>query len=432
MKTYKLKFSLLLAILIFSVNLHAQNNEKMFVSGEGFKIGLPEPTSPMKEISFDDGKLNGYGKIFYWDKPDEYFYQIFSYLINTENKTLKPTETNYLFETFKNELIKEPKERNFPFAEKDFIFNGNKGKQLTIIYPNGKTIARYFVVGKRFYLLNASFNKDQNEDEIVRNLDSFALLDSKSLIAAKLADATPQPLPQAPASQKAKTDVQDENLKGKVKSIIEYTQSGAKGKREREFEKYYDEKGNLIKEISYTEDYPSAVTVWGFIDKNRVSKTNEIYFDEDQRTPLGNPFITMSADGSLKNPDAPKDERYTIKHDYKYNDDGKLIEEFSYSNNGELWSRRVYNYEESRKEELYYGQNGDLWSRTYETLDEDGNVIESYSKIDGKIEDRNFYTYEFDEKGNWIVQKIFEKKKVKGKTVSEILWISYRTITYYP
>lgn len=69
---------------------------------------------------------------------------------------------------------------------------------------------------------------------------------------------------------------------------------------------------------------------------------------------------------------------------------------------------------------------------TFEVLDDNGNVIERYSKDEkGKIEDRTVRTYEFDKEGNWIVEKTFEQKKVRGKVVNKLLWTSYRTITYY-
>lgn len=261
----------------------------------------------------------------------------------------------------------------------------------------------------------------------------YAQKSPKVDFAKKIQEATPQALPQEPVAKKLKSDAQDKNLKGKVKSIIEYTQESGKTVREIYSEEYYNENGNLVKEISYDEGYPSSVTLWGYIDGNRVNTSNFITYTKKERPPSDRISITVSAEDNAINPDAPRDKRYKIKHAYKYNEQGQLIEDWQYQSNGEVWTHQVYSYKGNQREELDYDQRGSEMSQTIEILDKDGNVIErDLMDADGKIGDKEINTHEFDKEGNWIVKKTFEEKKVKGKMVRKLLWTSFRTITYYP
>lgn len=266
----------------------------------------------------------------------------------------------------------------------------------------------------------------------VFSIFGYAQKSPKVDFAKKMQEATPQSLPQEPIAKKLKSDAQDNNLKGKVKSVIEFTQESGKTIRERYSEEYYNKSGNLVKDISYEEGYPSSVTVWGYIDGNRVITSNFINYTEKERPPSSRMSITISAEDNALNPDAPRDKRFQMKLTYKYNEQGQLSEKWLYQNNGEVWTHKVYNYKGNQREDIGYDQRGSEMSQTIEILDKDGNVIErNFMDADGKVSSKNIQTYEFDSQGNWIVEKTFEQKKVKGKAVQKLLWTSYRTITYY-
>ncbi|HEY0426727.1 MAG TPA: hypothetical protein VGC76_02870 [Pyrinomonadaceae bacterium] len=250
-------------------------------------------------------------------------------------------------------------------------------------------------------------------------------------LAKKIADATPKSLPQTPVAEKLKSDAQDKNLKGKIKSVIE--EYLVNGKRERNSEEYYNEAGNLIKTVSYDEGYPTDVTVWGYIDGNRVTKSNSIEYQDGERPDPRGISITMRAEDNALNPNAPRDARYDMKVIYKYDEQSRLIEEWHYQNNGEVWHHLVYKYKGNQIEELDYDQNGSEMGQTFKFLDKDGNIIEQHlMDADGKVSDDEIFKYKFDTQGNSIVENAFEKKKVKGKIVLKPLWTIYRTIAYYP
>jgi hypothetical protein len=261
---------------------------------------------------------------------------------------------------------------------------------------------------------------------------AFAQKPKKVDLAKKIEDATPQPLPQSPVIEKLKSDAQDNNLKGKVKSVIQETLEAGKIKRERSSEEYYNENGNLIKEVSYLDGFPSDVTIWGYIDGKRVRKTGYVEYAEGERPPSDGIIAVMDEEQDALNPNTPRDSRYGSQLTYKYDDKGRLIEKWTYQNNGEVWSHTEYVYKDNQREVSHYGRDGARWTQGFEILDKDRNVTEQYSMSDGKMEDNTVFTRQFDVQGNWIVEKAFEKKKVKGKTVLKPLWTTYRTITYYP
>ncbi len=247
--------------------------------------------------------------------------------------------------------------------------------------------------------------------------------------AQKIKEATPQALPQEPVAKKVKTDAQDNNLKGKVKSVLVFNQENEKSPLNLDTEEYYDENGNWLKHIYYLDGYPMSVAVWGYIDDNRVSKTNFIEYESGEIGELTGIFGRFN---ESSNANTPRDERYSIKHVSKYDEQGRLVEKMFYENNGNLSSRIVHKYKENQREVLHYAADGSEMSQTIEILDKDGNKIERHLMDgDGKIGDKEINIFEFDAQGNWVVEKTFEEKKVKGKTVKTLLWISRRTITYF-
>ena len=264
------------------------------------------------------------------------------------------------------------------------------------------------------------------------SISAYSQKTGKVDLAQKIRDATPAALPQTPVVEKLRSDAQDENLKGKVKSVIEDTLQAGKTKRERSSERYFNETGNLLREISYEDGYPTLVTVWGYIDGKRVSKAGYVEYAEGERPPSDDIVAVMDEEQEAINPNTPRDSRYGSQFTYKYDEKGRLIEKWTYQNNGEVWSHTKYVYTKNQREVSSYGRDGSRWTQGFEVLDKDGNIIEQFSMSDGKIEDNTIYTYQFDAQGNWIVEKAFEKKKVKGKIVRTPLWTNYRTITYYP
>ncbi|HQU84567.1 MAG TPA: hypothetical protein PKY59_15630 [Pyrinomonadaceae bacterium] len=429
MKKY-LKIFPVVLLLVFSQFVFSQG-ENSFASGAGgFRINLPKNDVSASELRFNDGKLSGDGNVYVWNKSPEYYHQVFYYKIYSDKQTLSVAEKKSFSDTMKDHSLKFIKDANATFQEKEYLFKGYKGFEINYLLPNAKGIIRFFIVNKRIYSFNLLFPMSYEKAEIDKIADSFTLLSGDELIAVKLAEAAPKPLPQEPVGKKERSDAQDNNLKGKVKSIVEETQDTGAKKREKSSEEYYNEAGNLLKELSYLEGYPHMITVWGYVDGDRVIRSNDIEFDEDQRTPTK--ILTVKAMAADYNSPLPRDERYGNKYRYKYDEQGRLIEKANYSNSGMLLFKKVNKYNGNKREVLSYNEKNELNTHYFEVLDKDGNVIEEYYlNNNGKPEDFTVYTYKFDSQGNWIYQKTDEKKVIRGKTILKPLYVSYRTITYY-
>ena len=253
--------------------------------------------------------------------------------------------------------------------------------------------------------------------------------------AKKIANAMPEAFPSSPDAKATRSDTEDENLKGKVKVEVKYNVDHRDKviARELEEEKDFDENGGLIRSIYYVDGYPDTVTAYGYIDGMRVSRSKDVEYADGEKTFQRGMMLKVNADDNLKNPSAPKDTRYGMRYEYKYDSLSRLVEKRTITNNGELWSRTTWTYNGNQRDERDYGNDGQEWGHTLETLDNKGNVLERrLYNGPNSISDIEVNQYEFDANGNWIVTKTYDSKKVRGKTVLKPLWTTYRTITYYP
>jgi len=283
---------------------------------------------------------------------------------------------------------------------------------------------KYFLLTIACVLLTVSAPSAQTK----RNTPAKPKVD----LAKKIADATPAALPQGPRTGKPRSDAQDENLRGKVKSVIEYSQEPG-GARVIDHEKYFDEDGYLIREIEYDEAYPSSVTVWGFVDGVRVSKTNEIEYAKGEKPPpRGQELLEMPIPDPMY-ANVPSDPRFDSRYTYKYDDQGRQIELRNFQSNGQPGTVHVFLYSGNARDQRDYESDGTELSHTQYMLDTNGNTVEE--RMFGSSESDivpDLYSHQLDSQGNWIVEKVSEKSTVRGKSILKPRWTTYRTITYYP
>lgn len=321
----------------------------------------------------------------------------------------------------------------FKTKTKSFSFEAHRGIEIRIEMPNGLSIARAFAIKNRVYTLAVSVVGEQmkDKDDAIKVLDSFKFLSQKNIdeiVAKKLEAATPKPFPQEPVAKRAKSDAEDEGLKGKVKLVVEQRYTYNK-KQEKilngSSEIYYNEQGNRIKEIVYRYDgFPAYITAYGYIDGNRVSTTAYIYYATNVGGALPPP---------LTPPTNPPDKRYQTKYEYKYDESGKLVEELTYYNNGSLATREEYKRNGNQIETTSYfiGFNNELkTSRGTYVIDEQGNIIEgSLGLTPGTF--KRVYTYEFDEKRNWTRKIESYVQELNGTKTSELKYEKVHKIIYY-
>jgi len=312
--------------------------------------------------------------------------------------------------------------------------SGLPGREVRVEFPRMYVISRVVAAGDRIYQITAVLKKDpQILDAANKVLDSFRVLSTAEVEAAmrkNVAEATPDLLPQEPVTRRPKSDAEDEGLKGGVKTVSTESEDlsgtwSAQGRKPSSME-YYNEQGNLTKRESY--DYkgnPSDITVYGYLDGERVSLTKSI-----QREYNPPPMMAASAPGEAK----PKyDPRYSYKFKFKYDESGRLVEKALYMSSGEPWLRYVSNYKGNQKWKLVYSANGSLNQKYLYTLDDKGNEIEEviYEIKDDSVRSRYSYSYAFDAKGNWT-KRVSSKWGIKdGKEGYQPYSVYYRTITYH-
>jgi YD repeat-containing protein len=284
------------------------------------------------------------------------------------------------------------------------------------------------------FVITAAAAHAKAQESAVKALDSFRLLTQADVEAAKqkkIDEATPEPLPQAPAVRRPKSDAEDEGLKGRVKIVVTETQdlSGtwAVGGRKPSATDYYDEGGQLTKRVLY--DYKgnlSEVALYGYLDGERVRNGKSVSYEYDP------PPMMMPA-APAGQPAPKRDPRYSWKFKYKYDERGRLVEEDWYSNDGKLWLRYVYKYEGDKKEELVYSEDGSLNQHYLYTLDGKGNEVEEidYDVRGGSVSERQSFSYELDPKGNWTKKTTSKWVTKDGREQLAPEYVTYRTITYY-
>lgn len=242
--------------------------------------------------------------------------------------------------------------------------------------------------------------------------------------AKKIADATPESLPQSPVeSGRPSTDAKDDGLKGNVKSVLSYFLDGPK-KKTPDSEAYYDEAGNETKHVSYDEGYPVVVIVYGYVDGMRVLRSGDITYAEGERPESTTIIVNMAPAGGSK-----ADPRYKTRIARKYDDQNRLIEVVRMNNGGQIWQREAFSYKDNQRTEVTVDRLGQEFSYTVDTLDSHGNPIESVSGREDPYKIVNKYSY--DAQGNWTSKAVYEEVTVRGRKTLKHRWTTVRTITYY-
>jgi hypothetical protein len=296
--------------------------------------------------------------------------------------------------------------------EKDFSASQLSGKDLKYEFSNKISKYRVFLDGKRLFVIYVDITNLKIEPEVSAFLESFRQIDSQLLIARKIAEAEPKPLPQNPIVKKERSDAQDFGLKGKVKSVSqkhEYLSEPMKsvyvGKFV-EFENYYNEQGTLTRQVLFglIGGLHNKIRVYGYIDNKRVSSTNTVIYQNSEENILE-----------------------SLEYGTKYDEKGRLSEEIE----GDF--KTVYFYNDNKQEKTTFYKGNKLGNRIITSFDEKSNeieVISVYEKSSG-ISSKDSFTYEsFDKNGNWTKRKQ-TSIYVNGKSPIETEKMEFRDFVYY-
>jgi hypothetical protein len=229
-------------------------------------------------------------------------------------------------------------------------------------------------------------------------------------------------LPQSPAVTRLTTDAQDENLKGKVKKVVEEIKflSGNWVQYGRYLSEvtYFNEFGAFIRNEGYIKGEQYFINVYGYINGKRVSKDVPV-----KKSPkLGSGSVSADDDDDAVESQilTEPDNRYTYSYTYKY-ENGKQIEMQMLFNTGKKGMRYTKKYSKNMVEQIAYTESGRVNVRDIITLDDFGNEIEQVSYVNSLLPNKYRYKYVFDKQRNWI-------KQIKSKEVTEDGKIIFSTI----
>ncbi len=405
-----------------------------FVSFDGrFKIGLSQQIQGFAGLSPKEVGVKASGSQFTWKFDEGEIVIAFLDFPKTDllgtNEDIQRITQN----TKKNILSRSP---NAKIRDESFfnlsIFPASK---MSFDFPDKSvTVQRIYLVNNRMYRILAGFQNAENEKFVNVALDTFKFISQAEIeteLQKKYESMKPAPLPQTPVVPKLKSDAEDENLKGKVKKVVEESEdlSGTWSVQGRKMSSviYFNEQGNFVQQDLY--DYkglPDRIMVYGYISGKKVSREKTTNYDD-------NPPIMAPAPIGKKAETLPKpDTRYNFSYDYKYLN-GKLVEKIWRFNTGKLWLRNVFKHSTNQSEELVYSDDGKLNQHYSIKLDENGNELEKTDKdVFGMYGERKYrYEYEFDNQGNWIKQITYKEEPKNGVKQFKPYSVDYRTITYW-
>jgi hypothetical protein len=314
-----------------------------------------------------------------------------------------------------------------PVSEKDIMFGAYPGKEVDFsLASGGYGLARIFLAGQESYAVSVYARQTISPEAralLMRSLNSFDLIVWPPVAPSKVPATT---LPQIPWTDRGGSDAKDAGLNGSVKTVVE--ENEAKGKREKTFSSEYNERGDLTEETSF----PSGDrTIYGYVDKMRVSIS--IQASETGRN--GGVVVVGSSDAKPGVPLSKLDLRYETRHEYRYDDRGRMIEESWFDNRGVLIFRSKFSYDDNVVTFARNHRDGEIYAKGKYILDEKGRHI---TEIDGQASEPFYrstdsYEYlEFDAQGNWTKRALKGKYGNDRETVSTFTSMQYRTITYYP
>ncbi len=439
---------LLISLIICSTGVQAQgfkvesnkptslsdsSSSQSFTSLDGrFVISLPEEVDAYQPISLKTPTGTATGQGYSWRTAEGQFTVMY---LDMPDPLNNPNAANLLLDQVcEQALTQVTAAKGKLIKENSITLSAHPGRELKVELPNGLMTVRVYLVSNRLYQLMLAQAPNQPQGAIaLKALDSFKLLtpaDAEAALKKKIADATPAPLPQEPVAKKLKSDAEDDRLKGKVKIVAsedeDLSGTWSVAGRKPSSTSYYNQQGNMVKHELY--DYrgnPMNITIYGYIDGDRVSNHKSIKYEYNPPPMMAPPAAAQSQQ--------KRDQRYSWKYKYKYDDKGYLVEKLLYGNDGNLRMRYVYNLKDNQLEELAYSSDGSLNQRYLSILNDKSNEIErtDFDVKNGSVRNRYSYEYEFDSTGNWIKKTTRKWVTKDGKSVSEPAWITYRNITYY-
>lgn len=205
----------------------------------------------------------------------------------------------------------------------------------------------------------------------------------------------------------------DDRGKFEYKSVSEFDASGNKVQ-----EATYDAKGKLLRKTVMAYDASgNMIEVKNFHNPDGSLSDWIRYAYDREGEPVSHSYLDKKG-------------RVTSVTKYSYDPERKEKEEVTYDAKGQLTHRAVHSFGDEQQIAVF-NQNGVLQYRYVTLTDDKGNLTALDYDRDGTLSSKETYTYERDERGNWIKETASEWKNTDGRLAFVRTKITRRTITYY-
>jgi len=263
------------------------------------------------------------------------------------------------------------------------------------------------------------------------DLAKLKKLTTATLVILTLFNCENQEQEKCSVNQEQKNDWTEDGLKGKVKTLTQFTYQAIYrfGKIEKgepsasplaeNFQMIYNEKGNKIEENRLNSDGSLSENYISKYDENG-NKIEENYYDADENSSWKDIYTYDEKGNKIAEYTYDSDSILVSNNTYKYNKNGKIKREFHYWE-GRLSTESTFKYNENGKiERISYYVEGNLQIKWTYKYDEKGILIEEIMDDSSR---KLFYKifYRYDEKGNLIEEIIYDspRKFLKKYTYKE-------------
>ncbi len=216
-------------------------------------------------------------------------------------------------------------------------------------------------------------------------------------------------------------DLEKMNMKGKVKSIEEFDQNPNENNKQYY---YFNEMGYLISSTQLIYFYDRQTKFKSFYLHDSTNKNIEILiyrFDsifskttsQKYDSSLHRKIIKTYINGLLKTNTyfdyINSSSLFHNKITYYYDENNNLIQENDSASSNSIIPEALYKYNSQNRRIEEIVNVSDVSSKSNFEYDDNGNVSKQiFYDSGGKIKRTNLYTYELDEKDNWIKQTTYD------------------------
>lgn len=430
----KTRIIFLVILLSVTVSVFAQAVPDRFRSGQyGFEIDQPAEPTTRAPKNFESGGFRGWGDLYIWAGNPAIVATLEAVPVfkngpmGPQSELTKLDKENAIL-VYKKAFVAEWGRMNVKMTSAPYVYDGVNGSQDVGTTEERTIVSRMFFVRGTLlrYVISSS---ELTREDLIKRLDIFRLLNKPETIAALKAENEPAEVPQNNPAIRLGNDLQASGFNGSVCSVLEEFGNPPSTVREREHEWYFNESGNLLREVSYNNGYPQEMTQWGWIDGKRISSTRTIFFFPPENIKFHSPSNKLGPLTGMMGQerwDAP----FATRHEFKYDDKGRVTEQAAYDTKGKMSWKKIFINTPTGREIQTLDESGGFLTRIFEAYDKKGNISE-YRVLDlsGKVFGTTRFTYEFDPADNWTVRRSYLGKTATAKNAKPYV-TTFRTINY--